>query len=78
MKCKELKNNYLILISKLKGIEKKIASLNKVIAEFSTDFNKLNYLDNLFNDLVNAERLKKELKTEIEKLITENKFLNNV
>jgi len=78
MKCKELKNNYLILISKLKEIEKKIISLNKVITEFSTDYNKLDYLDNLFNDLVNAEKLKKELKIEIEKLLTENKFLNNV
>jgi len=78
MKCKELKNNYLILISKLKEIEKKIISLNKAIAEFSADYNKLNYLDNLFNDLVNAERLKKELKTEIENLLADYKFLNNV
>ena len=77
MRCKDLKNNYLTLISKRKEIEKKIISLNKVITEFSTDYNKLDYLEKLSIELNQSEILKNKLATEIEKLTSENKFLKN-
>ncbi|GEM_PF-7073322 len=77
MRCKDLKNNYLTLISKRKEIEKKIISLNKVIADFSTDYNKLDYLEKLSIELNQSEILKNKLATEIEKLTSENKFLKN-